>query len=152
MFGRKLLEFPDVSALAVDKPSIVTRMSLFRPPCVVSIALPPRFRLLVPPTSCTLAVMPDGDIYQIVDRYSRTGRIGYVHFRNVRGTVPRYVEAFVDDGDTDMIRLLRILKRNGYDGVLIPDHTPLMSCNAPWHAGMAFAMGYIRAALQVIEQ
>ncbi len=25
------------------------------------------------------------------------------------------------------------------------DHTPLMSCEAPWHAGMAYAMGYMRA-------
>jgi mannonate dehydratase len=36
--------------------------------------------------------------------------------------------------------------------VLIPDHTPLMDCAAPWHAGMAFAMGYIKAALRLIEQ
>jgi mannonate dehydratase len=27
-----------------------------------------------------------------------------------------------------------------------------MSCSAPWHAGMAFAMGYMRAALQIIEK
>ena len=38
----------------------------------------------------------------------------------------------------DMIRVLRILHRNGYDGVIIPDHTPEMTCAAPWHAGMAF--------------
>ena len=35
-----------------------------------------------------------------------------------------------------------------FDGVVIPDHSPQMSCSAPWHAGMAFAMGYIRSALQ----
>jgi len=58
----------------------------------------------------------------------------------------------VDDGDIDMIRVLRILKKNKFDGVLIPDHTPQMSCDAPWHAGMAFAMGYMRAALQTIEK
>jgi hypothetical protein len=27
-----------------------------------------------------------------------------------------------------------------------------MSCPAPWHAGMAFAMGYLRAALQVVSR
>ena len=26
-----------------------------------------------------------------------------------------------------------------------------MSCNAPWHAGMAFAMGYMKAAISFIE-
>jgi mannonate dehydratase len=65
--------------------------------------------------------------------------------------VPRYHEVFVDEGDIDMIRVLRILKRNGYDGVIIPDHTPQMTCAAPWHAGMAFALGYMRAALTIIS-
>jgi mannonate dehydratase len=71
-----------------------------------------------------------------------------VHFRNVRGKVPRYHEVFVDEGDVDMLRVIRILHDNGYDGVLIPDHTPQMTCAAPWHAGMAFALGYMRAAIQ----
>jgi mannonate dehydratase len=100
----------------------------------------------------TLSEMPDGDIYEIVDRYSRTGRIAYVHFRNVRGKAPYYHETFVDEGDTDMIRVLRILRTNGYDGVLIPDHTPLMECAAPWHAGIAYALGYMKAAITLIEQ
>lgn len=99
----------------------------------------------------TLAEMPGSDIYEVVDHLSRRNRIGYIHFRNVQGKAPRYVEAFVDDGDTDMIQLLRILKRNDYQGVLIPDHTPRMTCDAPWHAGMAFAMGYLRAGLRLIN-
>ena len=75
----------------------------------------------------------------------------YVHFRNVKGKVPRYHEVFVDEGDLDMFQALRALHRVGYDGVLIPDHTPQMSCDAPWHAGMAYALGYMKAALQTIE-
>jgi mannonate dehydratase len=96
----------------------------------------------------SLAEMTEGDLYEAVDRYSRGGRIGYVHFRNVAGKVPTYRETFIDDGEVDMLRVLAILKRNGFDGVLIPDHTPQMSCAAPWHAGMAFALGYMRAAMQ----
>jgi mannonate dehydratase len=100
----------------------------------------------------SLAEMTEGDIYQTVDQYSRAKKLAYVHFRNVTGKVPYYRETFIDDGDIDMLRVLRILKRNGFDGVLIPDHTPQMSCAASWHAGMAYAMGYMRAALQVIEK
>jgi mannonate dehydratase len=62
------------------------------------------------------------------------------------------VEVFIDEGDTDMIRVLRILHRNGYDGAITPDHSPSMTCPAPWHAGFAFALGWIRAALTLIEQ
>jgi mannonate dehydratase len=94
--------------------------------------------------------MPEGDVYAAVDRYARAGRIGYVHFRNVRGKVPLYQEVFVDEGDLDMLRIVRILRDARYDGVLIPDHTPEMTCAAPWHAGMAFALGYMRACLQSV--
>jgi mannonate dehydratase len=98
----------------------------------------------------TLAEMTEGDVYEATDRYSRQGKLAYVHFRNVRGKVPHYHETFVDDGDIDMLRVLRILKTNGFEGVLIPDHAPQMTCDAPWHAGMAFALGYMRGAMQAI--
>ncbi len=100
----------------------------------------------------TVAEMSEGDIYDLVDRHSKQGDIAYIHFRNVKGKVPHYDEVFIDEGDVDMIRLLRILHRNNYEGVLIPDHTPSLSCAAPWHAGMAFALGYMRSALQIIEE
>ena len=100
----------------------------------------------------SLAEMTEGDIYEVVDQYSQQDAICYIHFRNVRGKVPRYYEVFVDEGDVDMIRVTRILHKNGYDGVLIPDHTPQMTCGAPWHAGMAYALGYMKAVLAMIEQ
>jgi mannonate dehydratase len=96
----------------------------------------------------TLAEMTEGDIYETVDRYSRQGRLAYVHLRNITGKVPRYRETFLDDGDVDMVRVLRILRRNGFDGVVIPDHTPQLACAAPWHAGMAYALGYIQGVLK----
>ncbi|HMP04803.1 MAG TPA: mannonate dehydratase [Lacipirellulaceae bacterium] len=99
----------------------------------------------------TLAEMSEGDVYEAVDCYSRQERIAYVHLRNVHGKAPRYYETFIDDGDVDMVRVLRLLKSNGFDGVVIPDHTPLMTCDASWHAGMAHALGYIRGALQAID-
>jgi mannonate dehydratase len=99
----------------------------------------------------SLAEMTEGDIYETVEQYSRQQKLAYVHFRNVTGKAPFYRETFIDDGDIDMPRVLRILRKNHYDGVLIPDHTPQMSCGAPWHAGMAFALGYMKAALQILE-
>lgn len=100
----------------------------------------------------TIAEMSEGNACDAVETYSAQRRISYIHCRNVRGRVPHYHETFIDEGDIDILRVLRILKRNRFDGVLIPDHTPLMSCPAPWHAGMAFAMGYLRAALQVVSR
>jgi mannonate dehydratase len=100
----------------------------------------------------TLAEMTEGDVYQAVDTYSRQGKVSYIHLRNVKGKVPRYQETFIDEGDVDMVRILNILARNGFDGVVIPDHTPQMSCSAPWHAGMAHTLGFIAAVLACQKQ
>lgn len=99
----------------------------------------------------TMAEMTGGDLYEAIDSYSRQGRIAYVHLRNVRGKVPKYRETFIDEGDVDMLRVLRILNDNGFDGVVIPDHAPQMTCPAPWHAGMAHTLGFIAAALASIR-
>ena len=99
----------------------------------------------------TLSEMTEGNIYDTVETYSRQGKLAYVHFRNVRGQAPHYQETFVDEGDIDMLRVLRILQQTGFDGVLIPDHAPQMTCAAPWHAGMAYACGWMKAALRTLD-
>lgn len=102
----------------------------------------------------TLSEMPEGefDVYEAVDRYSKGGHISYIHFRNVRGKAPNYEEVFVDEGDIDMHRVLQILHGNGFDGVLVPDHTPQMTCGDPWRAGMAHALGWMGGALSAVQR
>ena len=100
----------------------------------------------------TIAEM-DGemDVYEAIEAYAGQGKIAYVHLRNVVGRLPKYYETFIDDGDVDMVRALRLYHKHGFDGVLIPDHSPQMTCDAPWHAGMAYALGWMRAAITMIE-
>lgn len=100
----------------------------------------------------SVAEMFRGDIYQALDNYSRRKAIAYVHLRNVVGKVPSYREVFIDEGDVDVSRILRILCENRYEGVIVPDHTPQMLCGAPWHAGMAHALGFIAGAIRSIQQ
>ena len=98
----------------------------------------------------SIAEMTEGDVYNATEVYSKQDKIAYIHFRNIKGKVPDYKEVFVDEGDIDMFRILKILKKNNFDGVLIPDHTPQMTCDAPWYAGMAYAMGYMKAAINLL--
>ena len=100
----------------------------------------------------TVAEMTEGDVYQAVDQYSRQGKIAYIHLRNVSGKVPHYRETFIDNGEVDMARILEILRTNNFDGIIVPDHTPQMSCPAPWHAGMAHTLGYIAGVLGVLNK
>ena len=46
--------------------------------------------------------------------------------------------------------LIIIIKKNNFNGVIIPDHTPALNCSAPWHAGMAYAVGYIKGLIKSI--
>ncbi len=100
----------------------------------------------------TLAEMTDGGVAEAVDSYARQGKIAYVHLRNVSGRVPHYRETFIDEGDVDMLEILSILHRNGFDGMIIPDHAPQMTCPAPWHAGMAHTLGFIAAGIASLRR
>ena len=100
----------------------------------------------------TIAEMDgDMDVYEAIETYAGQGKIAYVHLRNVAGKVPDYFETFIDDGDVDMVRALRLYHRRGFEGVIIPDHSPEMTCAAPWHAGMAYALGWMRGVIASIE-
>lgn len=96
--------------------------------------------------------MSKGSLYDAIRQYGEQRRISYVHFRNVRGKVPKYDEVFIDEGDIDMLKALRIFKQCNFDGVFIPDHTPSMQSTDSWKTGMAFALGYMKALFTVLEE
>ncbi|WP_446743243.1 mannonate dehydratase [Silvibacterium acidisoli] len=100
----------------------------------------------------TISEMREGSVYDAVDRYSRQGKIAYVHLRNITGKVPEYRETFIDEGDVDMVRVLGLLHANSFEGVVIPDHTPQMTCAAPWHSGMAHTIGFIQGVLATLPK
>ena len=81
-------------------------------------------------------------------------KIFHVHFRNVRGTLPKdsgYDEVMLDDGDMDMLEILRALHSVGYEGALNPDHDAVLVEDTPnRNAARAFSVGYIRALLSAL--
>jgi mannonate dehydratase len=96
----------------------------------------------------SIAEMMEGNVYEATEEYA--DNIAYIHFRNIKGKVPNYKEVFLDEGDIDMIQILKILKAKNFKGVLIPDHTPQMNCEGSWDAGMAYALGFMNAMLKLI--
>ena len=101
----------------------------------------------------TFSEMPFGKdyVYQAIDHFTKLNKIAYVHFRNVRGQLPTYYEEFIDAGDVDMIRALTIYKKNGFAGMIIPDHVPNCPVAEPWVTGVAYAIGYMRALCKALE-
>jgi len=101
----------------------------------------------------TFSEMPYGPeyVYEAIDHFTKKNKISYVHFRNVRGQLPNYYEEFIDTGDVDMIRALKIFRKNGYSGMMIPDHVPTMAVKEPWVSGVAYAIGYMRALMKAMD-
>ena len=145
--GVRLAAHPDDPPLETVRrqPRLVWQPRYFREQMAISDSLCHAVELCLG----TVAEMSEGDLYETLDWLTAEGRVGYIHLRNVRGKVPYYKETFVDDGEIDMPRVFAILRKNRFAGVVIPDHAPQMQCAAPWHAGMAFAMGYLKALMQV---
>jgi mannonate dehydratase len=91
------------------------------------------------------------DIAGLVQRFAN--RIGFVHVRDVRGTLDDFIETFPDDGQTDLPGAFRALRGAGYSGYIRSDHAPLLATDdTTTHDGYAmqghiFAMGYLRGLL-----
>ena len=79
------------------------------------------------------------------------GRIGFVHFRDVRGTVMSFVETFHDNGPHDMAELVRVYREVGFDGAIRTDHAPSMDGEREATGyeilGHLFALGYLKGLL-----
>jgi mannonate dehydratase len=87
-----------------------------------------------------------------IRRFGKEGKIFLVHFRAVRGKVPRYTEVFLDEGDLDMQQVMRTYREVGYTGPMVSDHTPRMEGDTPWgHRGRTFSHGYMRGLVRAVN-
>jgi mannonate dehydratase len=83
-----------------------------------------------------------------------------VHFRDVQGTVPRFTECFLGEGNLNPGAVVRRLHQRGFDGFLIDDHVPAMvgdvdtwadtSSEAYCSRGRAHAIGYLQGVLNAL--
>ena len=81
------------------------------------------------------------------------GKIAYVHFRDVRGSVPVFEECFLGEGNFRPLRVMRALRANGFTGFILDDHAPGLIDDSDYgHRGRAHAIGYIQGLLESIEE
>ena len=83
------------------------------------------------------------NVFEAARAFAKMGKLWKIHFRNVTSPVPDFTETYVDDGYTDMKKLMRTLVDVDFRGILIADHVPKMVGDR--HTGWAFSIGYIRA-------
>ncbi len=91
---------------------------------------------------------PADDVYDVIRYFGERKKIFNIHFRNIRGGLRKFVEVFPDEGDVNMLKVLRVLKEVDYPYMVMPDHVPGISGPEAGRVGFAYVFGYIHAALQ----
>lgn len=85
--------------------------------------------------------------------FGERGRIFYVHFRDVLGTVPKFREAFIGEGNLDMFEVMKTLKEVGFTGYMIDDHVPMLDGDGGWNSrSRAFANGQMLTMLDILNR
>jgi mannonate dehydratase len=74
-----------------------------------------------------------------------------VHFRNIKGKFLHFQETFIDDGDVDMLKAMRVYKEIGYEGMMMPDHVPDIEADPNGYQAFAYTFGYIKALISAVR-
>jgi mannonate dehydratase len=93
---------------------------------------------------------PGEQIFDVIRYFGTRRKIFNVHFRNIAGGFLDFRETFIDDGDVDMLKAMRVYKEVGYDGMMMPDHVPRIDGDENSLQGFAFAFGYIKALIAAV--
>jgi mannonate dehydratase len=94
---------------------------------------------------------PGEEIYDVIRYFGSRKKIFNVHFRNIRGGFLHFQETFIDDGDVDMLKAMRVYKEIGFDGMLMPDHVPSIEGDVRGAQAFAFTFGYIKALIAAVD-
>ena len=99
---------------------------------------------------CMTELLGPEKVYDAIAEVASEDKIAWVHFRNVRGQLPRFAKVFIDEGEVDMRRAMEVYRDNGFNGPYMVDHTPAIGKGFGALHGKAYAIGYIRALVEVV--
>jgi mannonate dehydratase len=89
------------------------------------------------------------DVSGMIRDFGGRQKIFEVHFRNVTGPLPHFVETFPDDGYLDMYQVMKTLRQARFSGAVEPDHVPRLAGDSGiLRAGTAYCIAYMRALLR----
>jgi mannonate dehydratase len=102
-------------------------------------------------TVSEMLAKPGQEIFDVIRYFGSRKKIFNVHFRNIRGGFLDFHETFIDDGDVDMLKAMRVYKEVGYDGMMMPDHVPKIEGDASGLHAFAYTFGYIKALIAAVN-
>jgi mannonate dehydratase len=92
---------------------------------------------------------------EVARYFASRDRINHCHFRNVKLTKPneKYVEVWNDEGDDNLLAVMKELIKNNYKRLIMPEHPRSMENDKDQknggYTGWVYNVGYARAMMQV---
>lgn len=92
------------------------------------------------------------EVLKVLDFFLSRDKLFCVHFRDVQGTLPRFQECFLGEGNFDPAEIIQILLEADYSGLIMEDHVPHMdNDNAYGHRARAHELGYMKGLIDMYE-
>jgi len=90
-------------------------------------------------------------VLDAIEWFGTRKRLFYIHLRDVQGCADDFQECFIDEGNSDVVAVVKKLREVGFNGFILDDHVPHLVNDSPYgHRGRAYAIGYIRGLLRAI--
>jgi len=86
-------------------------------------------------------VLMKEDVYGLAKEWCQRNKVFFVHYRDVQGDTRHFHETFHDNGPTDMVRMLEIYSKSGFQGPIRPDHAPALAGEAQNGRATGYTMG-----------
>lgn len=90
---------------------------------------------------------PATELLPIVQYFAEKGKIYQIHMRNIKGGLHDFQEVYIDEGEADFIKVIRILRDSSYAWSICPDHVPTHPDDPRGYQAFAHAFGYIKGMI-----
>jgi mannonate dehydratase len=102
-------------------------------------------------TTAEMLRNPAEEIHDVIRYFGERKKIFNIHFRNIVGRRDDFQEVFPDEGDMNMVEVMRTLQAVDYPYLVMPDHMPRHDDDPGGRQAFAFGYGYIKALIQAMN-
>lgn len=101
---------------------------------------------------CCSELGGDAAVKDMIHTFGEMGKLFAVHFRDVKGVLPHFIECFLGEGNFDPPEILRELVKTGFDGLIMEDHVNKLTYDTIYgHRARAHELGYIKGMLEMMR-
>lgn len=93
------------------------------------------------------------NVFEAIDAFGPRKKLIYAHMRDVQGTVPKFHECFLGEGNFDPFEVVYALRKSGFDGFIVSDHVPLIEGDTEWGHRVRYAdTAYLKGLMEAIDK